>query len=674
METKIYNNVSGRYVQIDGQQYKKLLKEGYYINNNQLTTDISTKSSKISSPKSVKSTSKSVKSSKKSTKKTTKEWVKKSDVKIPVTPLLLPSPLKSMYQKDVFINVVKDLTPNDILSLYISNKDVVFDQTVLDYLSHRFKIDKVKSLKEFIQLYNLSIVDPYLYQLEYKIPMPTTYYMNNLTEVTAKMRAIVYDWLLQVNERFKAPIYAMGLAMSLLDAVFMKKDVLKKDLQGYGCMCHYIACCVFADDTHDIDMYDYVYIVDGAYDRKQMEVFRKDIIDTLQGQLIRPSIVFFADMKNEDVKNFVMLSYVFDELVKYKPSLVAEAIHYIVTGDYKIYSLGEISMVCRPLIRLLNRMKKSSLTGVRKYSDLLSKYDNYQCSGETVTIKQSPFKYNNEWHIGEYEKVRKIGEGNYGEVTHIKRKECNTDYVVKSSDSFNAAILELACLKLFNSNNIIQVCGSEIKKDKVKLYLPLMHKDLKKMVESDTFDMDSFSLSAKDMITGLHDIHKTDMIHRDIKPENIGYDALSNTFKILDFGISLPFASKQRYVLPDMASTYMYRAPEALFYLQYNNKIDIWALGCVFYYIFTKKYVVPPQTAGNTAVALSEIFKLFGTPTEEEWPGITLLLKEVNYTYPIYTKDKNLKKIFGKYYNFIMACFTLNPANRPSAKDLLEML
>lgn len=655
-----------------------MLKEGYYVNSdNQLTSDISKKSiksPKVVSTKSPKISSKVVSPKTKSTKKSSKEWVVKKSSPVKTSVPLIPSPISKIYRNDVFINVVKDLTPNDILALYISNKDVVFDQTVLDYLSNRFKVDKVKSLKEFIQLYNLSIVNPYLYQLEYKLPMPPIAYMSHLTEVTAKMRAILYDWLLEVNRQFKAPIYTMGLAMTLLDAVFMKKDILKKDLQAYGCMCHYIACCVFADDMYNIDMSDYVYMVDGAFDREQLEVYRKDIIDTLQGQLIRPSTVFLADMKNEDVKNFVMFSYVLDELVKFKPSLVAEAIHYIVKNEYKIYSLGEISMVCRILIKYLIRMKNSSLTGVRKYSNLLSKYDTYQCGDETAELKQSPFKYNNEWHIGEYEKIKKIGEGGYGKVVHIKRKECKKDYVIKTSlHNFNAAVLELACLNLYNlsnNNNIIQVCGFEIPKteafeEKIKMYLPFMSTDLKKMVDDNSFNKNDFMLCAKQILTGLQTIHQSDMIHRDIKVDNIVYDKDINTFKIIDFGISLPFASKQKYVDPHMASTLMYRAPEALLELQYNNKIDVWALGCVFYYIFTKKLLVDPFA--NTR-PIEQIFKIFGTPTEEEWPGIT----ELN-EFPIYPKT-SMKKIFGKYNDFIMACLTLNPANRPSVKELLEMI
>jgi hypothetical protein len=661
MESKIYNTVSKRYLQIDGQQYKNLLNQGYYIDsNNQLTSDIISKSKK--SPITIKSSKKSK----------TKTWVVKSSVK---TKSPIKSPINTLYKTDAFINVVRNLTPNDILSLYISNKDVVFDQVVLDYLSNRYKVDKVKTLAEFINLYNLSIVDPYLYQLEYKVEMPTQYVMQGQSEVSQKMRAILYDWLLQINIKFKTSIYVMGLTMTLLDSYLMKKDITKNNLQGIGCMCHHLACQVL--EEYSPDMGDYGYIVDGAYDTEKLENFRTDIINVLHGVIIRPSTIFFADINNEDIKNFVMISYTIVDLLLYKPSLVAEAINYIVTGYYKIYSLGEISRVCRKLIPFIKRMHKTSLSEIKKCADKLSNYDNYQCGLENSDIKESPFKYNNEWHIGEYEKIAKIGEGTYGKVIKIKRKECNKDYVVKSSiSSFESATLELSVLKLLNSYNpeyIINLCGFNIpSNERINLYLPYMDNTVDKLLDNNTFNFNKFPIYAKQMITGLYECHRCDLIHRDIKLNNIVYNALEDVFKIIDFGLTVTYASKRKSLDPDIVSTYPYRAPEAFFGLQYNNKVDIWALGCVFYYIITKKHIIDVNKL-NDKNALNQIFQLFGTPTEEEWSGITLLLQENNI--PVYPKnDDYLRKIFKQYYDFIMPCFQLNPATRPDTVQLLSIL
>jgi serine/threonine protein kinase len=198
-----------------------------------------------------------------------------------------------------------------------------------------------------------------------------------------------------------------------------------------------------------------------------------------------------------------------------------------------------------------------------------------------------------------------------------------------------------------------------------------MDSTVDKLEDNNTFNFDKFPIYAKQMITGLYECHRCDLIHRDIKTNNIVYNAADDIFKIIDFGLTVPYASKRKSLYTNLVSTYPYRAPEAFFGLQYNNKVDVWALGCVFYYIMTKKYVV--NAIYNDTEALKQIFQLFGTPTEEEWSGITLLLQQKNI--PVYPKNnQHLKEIFKQYYDFIMPCFELNPASRADTTQLLTIL
>ena len=95
-------------------------------------------------------------------------------------------------------------------------------------------------------------------------------------------------------------------------------------------------------------------------------------------------------------------------------------------------------------------------------------------------------------------------------------------------------------------------------------------------------------------MAGLNYLHSMGVIHRDIKPQNI-FMTKNKIIKIGDFGVSAKFKDKQ--ILKKIISlkntivgTYEFMAPE-IFKKIYNEKIDIYSMGCVFYQIlFLKPY------------------------------------------------------------------------------------
>ena len=82
-------------------------------------------------------------------------------------------------------------------------------------------------------------------------------------------------------------------------------------------------------------------------------------------------------------------------------------------------------------------------------------------------------------------------------------------------------------------------------------------------------------------------VHARKIIHRDLKPDNI---FLTSWFqlKIGDFGVS-----KSLNRTFDMASTLcgtpVYMAPEVIVGRSYDQKADMWSIGCVLYELATGK-------------------------------------------------------------------------------------
>ncbi|XP_037799318.1 serine/threonine-protein kinase Nek8-like [Penaeus monodon] len=89
------------------------------------------------------------------------------------------------------------------------------------------------------------------------------------------------------------------------------------------------------------------------------------------------------------------------------------------------------------------------------------------------------------------------------------------------------------------------------------------------------------------LVLGMLHIHESKILHRDIKSNNILLDRSHRVVKIGDFGISKILSSKSK--AHTVVGTPCYLSPELCQEKPYNQKSDIWALGCVLYEMLTLK-------------------------------------------------------------------------------------
>ena len=93
-----------------------------------------------------------------------------------------------------------------------------------------------------------------------------------------------------------------------------------------------------------------------------------------------------------------------------------------------------------------------------------------------------------------------------------------------------------------------------------------------------------------DICQGLKEIHSKNLIHRDLKPENLFLTEEEN-IKIGDFGIAKQLSNVNEYA-KTQTGTILYMAPEVLNGKEYNNKVDIWALGCIIHELCTFHFLL----------------------------------------------------------------------------------
>ena len=92
------------------------------------------------------------------------------------------------------------------------------------------------------------------------------------------------------------------------------------------------------------------------------------------------------------------------------------------------------------------------------------------------------------------------------------------------------------------------------------------------------FTLPRLQVIAKQVLTSLKYLHGLHLMHCDLKPENILIKSISDmSIKVIDFGSS--------NFTHDAFSSYIqsraYRAPEVILGCPYDQKIDIWSLGCI---------------------------------------------------------------------------------------------
>lgn len=91
----------------------------------------------------------------------------------------------------------------------------------------------------------------------------------------------------------------------------------------------------------------------------------------------------------------------------------------------------------------------------------------------------------------------------------------------------------------------------------------------------------------REICNGLKYLHDRNIIHRDIKPENILIK--NNCAKICDFGLSI--VKERSYIKSGIMGTTHYLSPEIVKKQFYNEKTDVWSLGCTFYFMIYKRHL-----------------------------------------------------------------------------------
>ena len=211
-----------------------------------------------------------------------------------------------------------------------------------------------------------------------------------------------------------------------------------------------------------------------------------------------------------------------------------------------------------------------------------------------------------------YEIISQIGKGSFGIVSKIRRKSDSKLLVWKELNygkmgerEKHQLVSEVNILKQLHHPNIVQYYDRIIDKKMTKIYIIMEYcegGDMGSLLKRCKKDQDFIAEDViwkifTQIVLALNECHTRKagkILHRDLKPANIFLDA-QNNIKLGDFGLARVLNENSTFAQTHVGTPY-YMSPEQITEAKYNEKSDIWSLGCLVYELAALK---PPFEASN---------------------------------------------------------------------------
>ncbi|KAL9684243.1 hypothetical protein QQ045_021678 [Rhodiola kirilowii] len=291
--------------------------------------------------------------------------------------------------------------------------------------------------------------------------------------------------------------------------------------------------------------------------------------------------------------------------------------------------------------------------------------------------------------MDKYEKLEKVGEGTYGKVYKAVDKATGELVALKKTrlemDEEGVpptALREISLLQMLSQSMYIVrlLCVEHVSKnDKPLLYLVFeyLDTDLKKFIDSyrkgpnpRPLPPDQIQSFLFQLLKGVDHCHGHGVLHRDLKPQNLLVDKKKGLLKIADLGLGRAFTVPLKSYTHEIV-TLWYRAPEVLLGdTKYATGVDMWSVGCIFAEMARRTALFPGDSEFQQ---LLHIFRLLGTPTEEQWPGVSRLRDW--HVYPKW-EPQNLARAVPSLgpdgIDLLSKMLTYDPAYRISAKAAMQ--
>jgi serine/threonine protein kinase len=228
-------------------------------------------------------------------------------------------------------------------------------------------------------------------------------------------------------------------------------------------------------------------------------------------------------------------------------------------------------------------------------------------------------KFSKSSSLAMYKKIKKLGQGGFGSVYLYEHKKTHENFAIKfvkiksllSTEDVNRIYSEIALLRDFRHSNIVKLHESFTLQEDICLVMEYCSGEELGAYLRKTGPLAEVFLYniALQIVNAVRYCHNSKVVHRDLKLENILFaDDSYTSIKIVDFGISGVFRQNKDGERSN-AGSILYIPPEI--YRRKDNRanpaIDIWAIGCILYYLLTGFHPFMQPTVKETIQNIEKV-------------------------------------------------------------------
>ncbi|KAI2798610.1 G2/mitotic-specific cyclin-B2 [Blomia tropicalis] len=162
-------------------------------------------------------------------------------------------------------------------------------------------------------------------------------FLSNKNCVTANMRAILINWLIQVHHSFELTSETLYISISILDRYMARESIQKSRLQLVGITTLFIAAKY--EEIYYPAINEFVNVCDSLYNKRDIIRMELQILDVLKFELGRPIPLHFlrrgSKAAKADGRTHMMAKYICElslceyESAHWNPSLLAATALYL---------------------------------------------------------------------------------------------------------------------------------------------------------------------------------------------------------------------------------------------------------------------------------------------------------------------------------------------------------
>jgi len=228
--------------------------------------------------------------------------------------------------------------------------------------------------------------------------------------------------------------------------------------------------------------------------------------------------------------------------------------------------------------------------------------------------------------IEEFNFLEELGRGGYSFVHLVENKKTKKKYALKCAQRFKKGkdrsertYTEIKVLQKLKHKNIISLRGWF--EDKETIYLVLEYisgKDCAKFFKHKLPTKSQLKSIMTQIVEAIIYMHEKGIVHRDLKLENVLIDNKFN-IKITDFGLC-GIQESEYDMFTQSLGTPRFTAPELIKGDGYNDSVDIWGIGIIFFMLLIGEYPFNGSTKETIFARIKDKklhFSKYNLPKEE---------------------------------------------------------